>query len=97
MPRPFRGSLSDCQISTTQEMGWAHYKNGALLAKAEGLFDVFLTTDQQLKYQQNLKGRKLAIVVLPTNRLPSLRKNASKINIAILQAQPGDYVEVEFD
>jgi hypothetical protein len=54
-------------------MGWGRKTNGELLALAEPQFDVFVTTDQNLKYQQNLRGRTLAILVLSTNTLSVLR------------------------
>ena len=50
-------------------MGWSTLENGDLLREAEGQFDVFVTTDQNLRYQQNLTGRRLAILVLPTTQL----------------------------
>lgn len=59
--------LSHLKIRTVQDMGWAVTKNGELLRRAEAEFDVFVTADQQLRYQQNLSGRTLAIIVFPTN------------------------------
>ncbi len=73
MPQPLRRRLAEFEISTAQEMGWGRVKNGELLKRAEGVFDVFLTADQQLKYQQNLTGRRLAILVLSTNRWPRVK------------------------
>ena len=66
MPQPLRGCLAEFEISTAQEMGWGRVKNGELLKRAEGVFDILLTADQQLKYQQNLRGRRLAILGLST-------------------------------
>ena len=54
---------------TVQQMGWTGVKNGELLRRAENQFDLLLTADKRLRYQQNLKGRRLAILVLPSNRL----------------------------
>jgi hypothetical protein len=65
-----------------------------LLRRAEGVFDVFLTADQQLKYQQNLKGRKLAILILSTNRWPRVKGKIPEIISAIQSLQPGDYLEL---
>ena len=70
-------------------------KNGELLKRAEGVFDVFLTADQQLKYQQNLKGRKLAILVLSTNRWPKVKARTPEIIAAIQALRPGDYTELD--
>ncbi len=67
VPRPLRKFLTDHSVHTAQEMGWGQLKNGALLREAEIQFEAFITTDQNLKYQQSLAGRKLAIIVLPTN------------------------------
>jgi uncharacterized repeat protein (TIGR03803 family) len=61
--------LTGHAVQTVQEAGWAGIKNGELLALAETNFDVFLTADQNLRYQQNLQGRTVAIVELPTNTL----------------------------
>ena len=62
-PAPLRLRLAGHEISTAYEMGWARLSNGDLLAAAEKAFDVFITTDQNLRYQQNLAGRRLAILV----------------------------------
>ena len=72
MPEPLRPLLTGLDIRTAQEMGWGRVKNGQLLQRAEDMFDTFVTADQNLKYQQNLKGRRLAILVLSTNRWPRL-------------------------
>ncbi|HXI70108.1 MAG TPA: hypothetical protein VNN22_07095 [Verrucomicrobiae bacterium] len=94
MPQPLRRLLAEFEISTAQEMGWGRVKNGELLKRAEGVFDVFLTADQQLKYQQNLKGRQLAILVLSTNRWPQVRAKTPEIITAIQSLRPGDYLEL---
>ena len=94
MPQPLRRRLAEFEISTAQEMGWGRVKNGDLLKLAEDKFDVFLTSDQQLKYQQNLKGRKLAILVLSTNRWPQVKARTQEIIAAVLALKPGDYVEL---
>ena len=75
-------------------MNWAAIKNGELLRAAEGRFDVLITTDKNLKYQQNLKGRKLAIVVLPTNFLPVVLGLSNKVCAALAAIQPGDFIEI---
>ena len=94
MPQPLRRRLAEFEISTAQEMGWGRVKNGDLLKLAEDQFDAFLTSDQQLKYQQNLKGRKLAILVLSTNRWPQVKARTQEIIAAVLALKPGDYVEL---
>ena len=94
MPQPLRLRLAEFEVSTAQEMGWGRVKNGDLLKRAEGVFDVFLTADQQLKYQQNLTGRQLAILVLSTNRWPMVKAKSPEIIATILSLRPGNYVEL---
>lgn len=94
MPQPLRHRLADFEIHTAQEMGWGRVKNGELLRRAEGVFDVFLTADQQLKYQQNLAGRRLAILVLSTNRWLKVKAKTPEIVAAIQALRPEDYVEL---
>jgi len=64
LPRGLKDLLSPHLVATVQEKGWAGTSNGELLRKAESEFDVFLTADQNLEYQQNLTGYGLAVVVL---------------------------------
>ena len=86
------------EVRTVQEAGWAGISNGELLRRAEGEFDLLLTADKRLQYQQNLKGRQLAVVVLPSNRLRVLRDMVVEIETAIAEVQPGrpdQYFELE--
>ena len=94
VPRPLRKFLPAHTVHTAQEMGWGELKNGALLQAVEPQFDVFLTSDQNLKYQQNIAGRKLAILVLPTNDWPALRSMADKIAVVVATLKSGDFVEM---
>lgn len=74
VPRPLRKLLATHEIKTAQELEWGRLKNGALIAHAEQAgFDVFVTSDQNLKYQQNLQRNKIALLVLSTNFWPVLR------------------------
>ena len=72
-------------------------QNGELLrtAESEG-FEVLITTDQNLKYQQNLKGRQIAIVVLMTTSWPKIEEQVGQVVEVINSMKPGDYIEVEF-
>lgn len=74
-------------------MAWSKLENGDLLLAAESQFDVFVTTDQNLRYQQNLAGRRLAILVLPFASWPKLQAHVANIASAIDSLKPGDYVE----
>jgi hypothetical protein len=95
VPFALRKMLAPRQVTTVQFAGFRGLKNGALLAAMEGAFDVFVTADKNLRYQQNLTGRKLGIVELPTNRLPSLRPLKAKILKAIDDCKPSSYVVVQ--
>ncbi len=61
--------------------------------KAESQFDLIVTTDQNLRYQQNLKGRNLAILVLPTTSWPEIQNHTSEVASAVSGMKPGDYLE----
>ena len=79
-------------------MGWAELTNGDLLtaAEADG-FEIFLTADKNIRYQQNLAVRRIALVVLGTNQLDILFANVDQIRQACDAIQVGGYVTVEFD
>ena len=81
-------------ISTVQEMGWAGVRNGELLRRAEEHFDVFVTADQNLRYQQNLSGRKLAILVLPSKQVPLVVRLVPVVETLLTTIQPGTVVDV---
>ncbi len=83
-------------VATAAEMDWSQLTNGELLAAAtEAGFEVLVTTDQNLRYQQNLKDRKIAVVVLMTASWPRMSKQADKVAAAIEGAGSGGYIEVE--
>jgi predicted nuclease of predicted toxin-antitoxin system len=81
-------------ISTVQEMGWAGLKNGELLTLAESLFEVFITTDKNLRHQQNLSGRKLAVILLPGNQVPLVEAVIYKLEAALKTIKAGDFLEI---
>jgi hypothetical protein len=74
-------------------MGWAELSNGELLREAETKFEMFVSTDQNLRYQQNLHSRRLAILVLPTTSWPRLRSHRRQIVEAALAMESGSYLE----
>jgi len=95
LPRPLlRIFGTGHQVSTVQDLGLAGTANGALIARLEGNCDVFVTADKNLRYQQNLSGRTLAIVELPTNRLPLLRLIAAEVEATVTSAAPDSYLPV---
>ena len=75
-------------------MGWAGIKNGELLRRAETEFNVFVTADQQLRYQQNLSGRTLAIIVLPTNQVRTVVSLLPAIEESLKRVQPGVFLTI---
>jgi hypothetical protein len=93
-PRIVKMLMIEQNTRTVQEMGWAGYKNGDLLAAAEGQFDVFITTDKNLRYQQNPSGRKLAVLQLPSNQVPIVEAMIPDIVAALRSIQIGDFVEL---
>jgi len=95
-PVPIRASLKGHEVRTAAQQGWDTLKNGELLTVAEANgFDVLLTTDKNMRYQQNLTGRKIAIIVLGRQQWPELRPHVHLVVAAVNAATPGAYVEVE--
>ena len=77
-------------------MGWDRLSNGELLTAAEQAgFELLLTTDKNIHYQQNLAGRKIAIVVLGTSQWPVLRLHVQRVAAAVNTVTPGSYTEVD--
>ena len=96
LPQKLRLLIGDHQVLTTAYQGWAGKSNGALVAAAEGAgFDVLVTADQGLNYQQNMLGRKLALVVLSTNKNSLVMAKCAQISAAITAAEPGTFVVVD--
>ena len=93
-PVPLKQRLPDHQIQTAFEPGWSQLTNGDLLAAAERRFDVLVTTDRNLRHQQSLSGRTLAILVLPTTSWPRLRNRVEEILTALALLKTGEYLEL---
>jgi hypothetical protein len=94
-PVPLRKHLGSHEVSTAYELGWGSLENGVLLQQAESHgFEVLVTTDQNLKYQQNLVNRKIAVVVLSTTSWPRIQKSILAIVEAIGTIQENGYVEI---
>jgi len=86
--------LSGHAVFTVQEMGWAGIRNSELLIKAEADFDVLLTADKSLRYQQNLSGLRLAIIIFPTNRLKFIEDLVQKVEYMLSVINHGEIVEL---
>ena len=96
VPRGLARSLTTHTVVEARERGWHALNNGDLLKAAEdAAFDVLVTSDKGIKYQQNLSGRKLALVVLTQGRWRLVRLRLEAIAVAVDAATPGSYIEME--
>ena len=94
-PAPLRHALTGHVVVEAIERGWERTSNGELIAAAETAgFDVLLTTDKNLRYQQNLTGRTIAFVVLGNQQWPVLRRHVERVVAAVNAATPGSFTEV---
>lgn len=95
-PKRLRRLLADHEVKTAYQMGWEKVKNGKLLTLAQTEFDVFLTVDQNLAYQQNLEGRSLAVIVLvaPNNKVETLAPLMLQVEALLAGARPGQLYQV---
>jgi len=91
-PVPLRRLLAEHTIATTYELGWAALTNGKLLAAAEQAgYELLITTDQNLRYQQQLAGRPLTILVLMSTSWPRIKLRGDAISALVNEIQPGSY------
>jgi hypothetical protein len=97
LPKKLKHEVNGDVVKTVPEMGWAGKKNGALMRLAEQEFDVLLTNDRNLEYQQNLKSFDLAVIVLAahTNEIEDLRPLMSAANEALKTIRAGEIVHIE--
>ncbi len=94
-PVPLSSHLTGHTVTEARDRGWDRLSNGESLAAAERAgFDVLLTADKNMRYQQNLRGRRIALVVLSTPQSPVVRLHIERIAAAINAATPGSYIEV---
>jgi len=95
-PKGIARFLHGHTVTRARDRGWDRLSNGQLLAEAERAgFDLLLIAHKNMRYQQNLKGRKIAIVVLSTPQWPVVRLHLERIAGAVNAATPGSYVEIE--
>jgi len=98
IPRKFKNHLSGCDCLTVPEAGWAGKKNGELLSLAENAgFQVFVSLDQGIEFQQNLTGRNIAVILLraKSNRLADLIPLAGKILMSLSSIELGLLVRIQ--
>lgn len=95
-PVPLRQFLEGHTVKTAAQENWDRLPNGELLNAAEAAgFDVLVTTDKHIRYQQNLAGRKIAIVLLGKQQWPELQAHVQLVVAAVNTAPPGAYTEVD--
>src|SRR5262245_15087592 len=95
-PAPLRSFLSGHTIRRTQDVGWDRFSNGELLDAAEKAgIEILVTTDKNIRSQQNLAAQKIAIVVLGNPQWPILRRYVDRVAAAVNPAKPGSYTEVD--
>jgi len=96
IPWGLRRHLAGHTVRTTEDEGWSELSNGELLAAAEQTgFHIMLTADQRIRYQQNLTGRRLALIVLSSPAWPVVREHTTIIAAAVGRATAGSYLEVQ--
>lgn len=95
VPLGLKSLLIGHDVETVQSKGWSGVTNGELLARTEAMFDVLILADKNLRYQQNLAQRRLALVELPTNRWPVIQRIVGEIVQAVATAQPGAYAIID--
>ena len=94
-PRPLRCYLAEHTVDTARERGWAEFRNGDLLdyAETDG-YEIVITGDQNMRYQQNIGRRQIAVIVLLSNRWPRVRLKIDDIRAALEAVEPGEFREV---
>lgn len=95
-PLGLRQILSGHEVAHTYTLGWHNIANGDLIAAAEAAgFEIMITADQNIRYQQNLANRRLALVVLSTTHWDTIRAKAAAVVEAVETAQPGSYIQIQ--
>jgi hypothetical protein len=94
-PRAIARSLPH-EVTFARAVGWHELVNGELIRRAEEAgFEVLLSTDKNIRYQQNLTDRKIALVILGNSQWPQVQTRLAEIAAAVDSCRPGDYIEVE--
>ena len=93
-PRLVKKRLPEFAVETVQDAGWQGIKNGELLRRIAGQFDVLITTDKNLRHQHDLRGIEFAVIVLPSNRVTVVALLIDSIRQAIQHIKPGQILEL---
>ena len=94
LPRQLKQMLLGHEAETVQDVGWGGIQNGELITKAEPIYSVFLTADKNLRYQQNMVGRTLALIIFPTNKLSIVKRLADQLEAALGNIAAGKFIEL---
>ena len=94
LPHPLRHEFSDHEVFTVGFMGWSGTQNGELIKLIDGEFDILITGDHNLRYQQNLKERQISIIELPFTRMDQLSALIDQIKEAIKDSSVGSYTQI---
>ncbi len=94
LPSYLKHALVEHETFTVQDIGWTGIKNGDLLTRTETRFDVFLTADKNLRYQQNLIGRPFAVIVFPSNKLSVVKALLARLREELTSITPGRVIEI---
>lgn len=95
VPKIIQGRLKKLLISNVEEMGWRGIKNGALLDRMTGQFQILITTDKSLPFQQNLKKRQISAIIIPTNDVPSVIELLPQIERTLATIRAGELQELK--
>ena len=97
VPKVIQQRLTKVSITNVEDMGWRGIKNGALLDLMAGQFQVLITADKNLPFQQNLKKRQLSAIIIPANDVPTVVQLLPKIEQALAIIAPGESIELTRD
>jgi predicted nuclease of predicted toxin-antitoxin system len=99
LPRQLRRKLSEFSIRTVQEEGWGSFKNGQLLRRAETTFEVLVTADRRMQFQQNLASFSIGVIVIrtPRLRLQTLLTVIEELRTAIATVEPGELIIISVE
>jgi predicted nuclease of predicted toxin-antitoxin system len=95
VPWPMHRLLGHHSCTNVQAQGWGGIKNGELLQRAEAEFDLFITSDQNIRYQQNLAGRKIAVLELSTNDIGRIEAAKLLVQATVDGIQPNEFERLE--
>ncbi len=96
-PLPLRRHLRPHRVDSAAELGWSKLQNGELLDRAEAAgYEALVTTDQQLRHQQKLEGRRIRVLVLMTTSWPRIRARAEGVRTKLQEMGEGQYGEMSF-